>query len=288
PQKRFLRRLLGLNPRSMRAILFTETGLLPIRFRRAVIMLHSAMSWAQLGDDHYARAAYTESLRLSSLGFVSWASDVRSVLASLPIPVPCPTSSLESVETLTDLVSAVESSCDNMLRGDLDRAARTYLLRKRLETDDSGNTQTVIRRFRHYLRLVSVPHRKAFTRFLLSDHTLAVEALRHPDRYRKYNIPRAWRLCRFCYMDVEDEAHAALVCTAHPMLTPLRAAFLRDLFVLQPSLRHFAATQTADDFLTGVLLNRVLTSRVAKFIYDMLEIYATKAMWVPPEHFNLG
>ncbi|KAJ7882151.1 hypothetical protein B0H13DRAFT_2278384 [Mycena leptocephala] len=32
PQLRFLRRLLGLKPRSMRAILFTETGLLPIRY----------------------------------------------------------------------------------------------------------------------------------------------------------------------------------------------------------------------------------------------------------------
>ncbi|KAJ7088205.1 hypothetical protein C8R43DRAFT_864771, partial [Mycena crocata] len=131
----------------------------------------------------------------------------------------------ETADGISDIVSAVESSCENMLQDELQKTAKTYLLRNRLETDDSGKLRTVVLRFRHYLRLISIPHRKAFTRFLLSDSTLAVEALRHPDRYRKYHIPRAWRLCRFCHLDVEDEAHAALVCTAHPELSPLRTVF---------------------------------------------------------------
>ncbi|KAJ7862074.1 hypothetical protein B0H13DRAFT_1900276 [Mycena leptocephala] len=71
PQLRFLRRLFGLKPRSMRAILFTETGLLPIRYRRAIIVLNHAKYWAHLPDNHYARAAYRESLRLSAQGCVS-------------------------------------------------------------------------------------------------------------------------------------------------------------------------------------------------------------------------
>ncbi|KAJ7432657.1 hypothetical protein B0H11DRAFT_2379118 [Mycena galericulata] len=186
------------------------------------------------------------------------------------------------------VIAAVESSCEAALQAELDRAARTYLLRQRLETDESGKLRTVVLRFRDYLRIVSVPHRKAFTRFLLSDHNLGVEALRHKDRDRKYHIPRAWRLCRFCQMDVEDESHAAFVCTAHPDLTPLRAHFLRDVFAIRPTLRHSALTQSADVFLGHVLLDRAVTTRVAKFVYDMLEIFATKAMWVPPEHFNLG
>ncbi|KAJ7150247.1 hypothetical protein C8R46DRAFT_816975, partial [Mycena filopes] len=212
PQLRFLRRLLGLNPRSMRAVLFTETGLLPIRYRRAIIVLQHAKYWAQLPDDHYAHAAYMESLRLSAQGHVSWAADLRSVLGAFPIPVACPESALESGESIDAVISAVESSCDQTMQGELDRSARTYLLRRRLEVDDKGNRRTVVLRFRHYLRIVSASHRKAFTRFLLSDHKLSVEALRHTDRYRKYIIPRAWRLCRFCQMEVEDETHAALVC----------------------------------------------------------------------------
>ncbi|KAJ7722941.1 hypothetical protein B0H16DRAFT_1242809, partial [Mycena metata] len=211
--------------RSMRAVLFTETGLLPIRYRRAIIVLKHAKYWAHLTYDHYAHAAYMESLRLSSQGHVSWAADLRTVLGAFPIPVACPESALESAESIDVVISAVESSCEETMQGELDRAARTYLLRKRLERDDNGNLRTVVLRFRDYLRIVSVPHRKAFTRFLLSDHSLGVEALRHTDRYRKYNIPRAWRLCRFCQMEVEDETHAALVCTGHPELSPLRADF---------------------------------------------------------------
>ncbi|KAJ7859551.1 hypothetical protein B0H13DRAFT_1580683, partial [Mycena leptocephala] len=89
---------------------------------------------------------------------------------------------------------------------------------------------------------------------------------------RKYHIPRAWRLCRFCQLDIEDEAHAALVCTAHPDLTPLRADFLRDIFAIQPSLQHFALTQTAEKFLARVLLDHSLTTRMARFVYNVLEL----------------
>jgi hypothetical protein len=107
PQKRFLRRLLGLNPRSMRAILFTETGLLPIRYRRVILVLRHAMYWAQLPQSHYAKAAHDESLRLSTLGHISWASDLRAVMASFPLPVICAVSCLESADSIRDLISAV-------------------------------------------------------------------------------------------------------------------------------------------------------------------------------------
>jgi hypothetical protein len=287
PQKCYLRRLLGLHPRSMRAILFTETGLLPIRYRRAILALHHAKYWARLPDGYYAKAAYMSSLRLSNSGNISWASDIRVVLSSLPIPVACTVSSLESHDSIDELISAVKLSCETSMQTELDRAERTYLLRNRLETDEDGKLRTVVLRFRHYLRLISVPHRKAFTRFLLSDHDLAVEALRYPGRNRKYHIPRAWRLCRFCYLDVEDESHAALVCTAHPELTPLRTVFLRDVFALQPTLHHLATTRSADNFLGSLLLDRTVTTRVAKFVHDVLRVFDTKEMWVAPEHFNL-
>ncbi|KAJ7745460.1 hypothetical protein DFH07DRAFT_748903 [Mycena maculata] len=245
----------------MRAILFTKTGLLPIRYRRAIIALNHAKYWAQLEDDHFARAAYTESLRLSSTRCVSWASDLRAVLASLPIPVACTEVSLESAGGIDDIISAVESSCESLLQGKLDNAVRTGFLRQQLEKDEKGQLRTVVLRFRHYLDIVNVAHRKAFTRFLLSDHSLGVEALRHTDRDRKYPIPRAWRLCRYCQLDIEDETHAALVCTAHLELTPLRAALLRDIFAIQPSLQHCAHTQTAREFLGRVLLDHAVTWR---------------------------
>ncbi|KAJ7044031.1 hypothetical protein C8F04DRAFT_878631, partial [Mycena alexandri] len=107
--------------------------------------------------------------------------------------------------------------------------------------------------------------------FLLSDHCLGVEGLRHTDRYRKYKIPRSWQLCRFCQMEVEDETHAALVCTGHPELSPLRADFLRDVFGLRPSLH--SSVQAQGDFLACLLLDQAVTSRMARYVYDMLQIF---------------
>ncbi|KAK7023888.1 hypothetical protein R3P38DRAFT_2779333 [Favolaschia claudopus] len=271
----------------MCAVLFTETGLLPIKYRRAILALHHAKYWAALPNDHYAKAAYLSSLQVSAAGHVSWASDLRAVLGSFPIPVPCSVSALEPAATIDELISATQLSCESTLQGQLDRAERTYMLRNRLEMGGDGKMKTVVLRFREYLRIVSVPHRKAFTRFLLSDHSLAVVALRYPGHYRKYHVPRAWRLCRFCLLDVEDESHAALVCTAHPALTPLRVEFLRDIFALKPSMRNLAATRSADSFLGCLLLDRTVMTRAAKFVHDILQIYDTKEMWVAPEHFNL-
>ncbi|KAJ7068991.1 hypothetical protein B0H15DRAFT_871491 [Mycena belliarum] len=39
PQTYFLRPLLGLNPRSMLAVIFTETSLMPIRHRHTILAL---------------------------------------------------------------------------------------------------------------------------------------------------------------------------------------------------------------------------------------------------------
>jgi len=44
------------------------------------------------------------------------------------------------------------------------------------------------------------------TSIMLSTHALAVERLRYQERFRA-PVPRAWRLCRFCHMEVEDEVH---------------------------------------------------------------------------------
>ncbi|KAJ7267965.1 hypothetical protein C8J57DRAFT_1067514, partial [Mycena rebaudengoi] len=131
--------------------------------------------------------------------------------------------------------------------------------------------------------------------FILSDHCLAVEVLRHgyrwyefPHGYRRHDIPRNWRLCRFCQMDIEDEVHATLVCTSNPRLTPLRADFLRAIFDLHPPLRALALSLSAEEFLRHIVLERRIVSRVARFVYDVLQIFDAKEVWVPPREFVLN
>ncbi|KAJ7158910.1 hypothetical protein C8R46DRAFT_1110743 [Mycena filopes] len=89
-------------------------------------------------------------------------------------------------------------------------------------------------------------------------------------------------------MEVEDETHAALVCTAHPELSPLRTQFLRDVFGLRPSLQDSVQTMSAEDFLACLLLDQAVTSRMARYVYDIMQVFDTQEMWVPPAHFNLN
>ncbi|KAJ7127580.1 hypothetical protein C8R43DRAFT_859200, partial [Mycena crocata] len=211
PQHHFLRRLLGLKRRSMLAVLFTETGIMPIRYRRAILALGYAKGFVGIPDDveDLPRAGYRESLRLAGLGYMSWATDLHHVLASLPVPVNLDSPKLLTAEGIDGLIEIVGTACENALRREIDTLVKTHFLKNRVEFENRGTSTPL--RFRHYLRLVSAPHRIAYTRFLLSDHNLAVEGLRHGNRVWRF-VEREFRLCRFCCRAVEDECHALLVC----------------------------------------------------------------------------
>ncbi|KAJ6500849.1 hypothetical protein C8R45DRAFT_819932, partial [Mycena sanguinolenta] len=138
--------------------------------------------------------------------------------------------------------------------------------------------------FRDYLQLVNPAHRIAYTRFLLSDHRLGVEALRHGNRVWRF-VEREWRLCRFCRMAVEDECHALLVCTAHPALTGLRSTFLRDMYAVVPVWRTQVRTVSAYDFLMQMVRCQEATRRLARFVYDVFAVFEQKDLWIPPTHY---
>ncbi|KAJ7793815.1 hypothetical protein B0H14DRAFT_2253163, partial [Mycena olivaceomarginata] len=70
---------------------------------------------------------------------------------------------------------------------------------------------------------------------ILSAHLLAVERRRWKERGKSI-VPREWRLCRFCYVHVEDLAHTLFKC-AHSELLPIREAFFAKLDTDLPELR---------------------------------------------------
>ncbi|KAJ7440678.1 hypothetical protein FB451DRAFT_1415048 [Mycena latifolia] len=63
-QNAFLRRLLGLGAYSMRAPLFTELGLVPLRYRRLISAIRYLGYLVSLLDTHYAHAALRDSYGL--------------------------------------------------------------------------------------------------------------------------------------------------------------------------------------------------------------------------------
>ena len=60
-QHTFCRQLLGLNRQSMRAFLFSETGIIPIAYRRILLALRYLLYILELPDAHLARCAFEES-----------------------------------------------------------------------------------------------------------------------------------------------------------------------------------------------------------------------------------
>ncbi|KAJ7123418.1 hypothetical protein C8R44DRAFT_875615 [Mycena epipterygia] len=63
----FIHHMLNLHPRSSIARLFTETGLMPLRVRRLLIILKHLVYFLGLPKGHYARAALDSSLELYAL-----------------------------------------------------------------------------------------------------------------------------------------------------------------------------------------------------------------------------
>ncbi|KAJ7658090.1 hypothetical protein B0H17DRAFT_955354 [Mycena rosella] len=271
-QHLFLHRLLGIHSRSMLAVLFTETGLMPIRTRCLLLTLGRLRYMTSLGDESTVRAALLDSVNLFATGFSGWAGDVAILLSTLPMPICMAPADFLSVPTIDAIIAKVLEVVDANLQFDIDHLQKTHLLRNHLETVED-KLELVTRRRRHYLTMVLVPaHRKALTGLLLGDHTLSVEQLRCPVRYRRA-IPREERLCRFCHDAVEDEVHALLDCDSHVQLVELRDSFLTDAFDCDPVLEAVYALLSHYDFLRRLISSRKAVSRFAKYTYDVLNIY---------------
>ncbi|KAJ7839102.1 hypothetical protein B0H13DRAFT_1513857, partial [Mycena leptocephala] len=214
-QHEFIRRLLGLHRRSILAVLFTETGIIPLAYRRPIIALGYLSYLISLHPNHLASAAYLDSLLLAQAGHPSWISDLRFVMRSLPVPVQFPPRGLAMTEdTIAEVRKDLEHACAKWL-GDTvaGMSSRLPLIQGRLERNELGEFVANPLKLRQYLRIPVPAHRKALTRLILSSHTLGVEILRYTERYR-VRAPREFRFCRFCRRGVETEAHAMITCSA--------------------------------------------------------------------------
>ena len=237
-QHLYIRRLLHVGQRSVLAPLFSETGILPVRFRRVVLAVGYLAYLLQLPDHHYARVALQESMSLLRRGFPCWVADLNWVLSHLPggLAGDVHHAHVEdmNVTQLLSLQMSVVKSCDEHLNRVLMDSTKCSLLRGRLELGANGGGSNVVRVMRHYLALPIIPaHRKAITSVMFSSHDLAIERLRWKERYRD-PVPREWRLCRFCRASVEDDVHALLECRHAPQLLELREKMRREVAAVLP------------------------------------------------------
>ncbi|KAJ7170256.1 hypothetical protein C8R43DRAFT_875940, partial [Mycena crocata] len=273
-QKSFMRRLLGLGAYSMRAPLYTELGLLPLRYRRLILAVRYVKYVIGLEHTHYAWLAMSDSWELYQQGFQGYWMDLGYALGSLPMPVTIPGMGSLTGDDCEAVCKAIYASAMKSLEAEITASARLYLLHGRLEPLEDAPPRRITAVLRHYLTLVvNANHRRAITRLLLSQHNLAVERLRHSAR-RKEPVPRHLRLCRFGCNKLESVEHALLLCTRSLDLVQKRSRFIAAVSSKVPSIQT-VNHDTATVVLKTLIFNRETVCQVAKFAWQAFRVYDT-------------
>ncbi|KAE9403744.1 hypothetical protein BT96DRAFT_1078628 [Gymnopus androsaceus JB14] len=240
-QLAFFRRLLGLSKTSIRVAIYTETGIIPVQFRWLNLALRALAYFLSQPADTFIRAALNESIALESAGKRSWFRGLKTVINSL-----CP---------------------DYKLPNELIRVSRSsYLLQLRKEPQENGNLKYHISCMRHYLSEIQNPrHRKALTRLITGDHSLAVVRLTWTDNHR-LQVPYEHRLCRFCTKEVETPEHALLQCPYQPLV--------ESRTMDQPAYVAYLASCHAS------------YATLAKWVFEILKIYEGTPLLIPREYLR--
>ncbi|KAJ7150015.1 hypothetical protein C8R43DRAFT_951577 [Mycena crocata] len=273
-QHTFLRGLLGLNSSSMLAILYTETGQTPIKIRRLPRALSRLRYLLNLpaDEDRIVRDAFLDSCGLFRERKPGWHGDIALVLRRLPTPILVPEQDLLDDDRVQGIMEEVERILDADLQRDINELTKTHLLRDRVERIDDGEGAShrglVTRRRRHYLDVlirhyldVLIPsHRKALTRLLLSDHNLSVERLR---------VPRA--IQGSC---AEGNALVSLLSHSGGGRGPCVAYFLRYIAADVGGFEDKWSPDGAYEFLKWLLSERKVVTRLAKFVADVMAVFA--------------
>ena len=166
----FLRQLLGLN---QLAPLFTETSIMPVRFRQITLALGFLKYLMGLTPGQYAQQALYDSIYLAETGRSSWVRDLQLVLLDLPTPLTLPDLRTTTTTGIDDTIKAVLEFMDSWLKAAIDDSPKLYLLHGRKVPDkDGGLPRHKTLHFQHYLSVNNADHRKFVTHLLLSCHLL--------------------------------------------------------------------------------------------------------------------
>ncbi|EAU88018.2 hypothetical protein CC1G_12170 [Coprinopsis cinerea okayama7 len=190
-QLAFLRRVLGVGERSIRVVLFTETGMLPIRIRRLLLAIDCVRYYVRLPRGHLAREAFERGYGTGRDG----EGQLGSRLASCDFGA-----------ALLDVISGRPVGADKWLHTLLEDNELLYLLHGRKERVGSGEVRVVRRSLRGYLRIGNRDHRVALTKLLVANHTLRSVTGRWA------GIPLNERWCRMCGQAEETPEHVLLEC----------------------------------------------------------------------------
>jgi len=211
-----LRRVLGLSNHCFRAFLFTETGLLPIRFRRVSLCLRYLKYLFTLDPTFYARVALEESERLSGLMCSSWWGDLQRCLVSIDPALRLPALKDLSVADIEHREKAVARAGVDSVAGAVEDSRKCYLFRGRQEPSKDGKSSVQKACLRHYLTQVAVPRQRRMLTRLLADDL-------RPLGFSRLDSSEPQQ-CSFC-PHIDTVEHALFQCWGSAELVLLRAHF---------------------------------------------------------------
>ncbi|KAJ3550428.1 hypothetical protein NMY22_g490 [Coprinellus aureogranulatus] len=277
-QNAFSRRALGLHSRSSLNALWTELGLMPIEYRRVILVLGYYRYLLSLEPNHFARLALTDSLDLLLSGKACWVGDLMHAMNNLPTPIALPDPPSLTRDAIDGVIQNITTRMEVHLLRETNTAPGLYLLHGRVEPQERGKPPTpVAYRFRHYLNVPRKKHRQALTRLLTSTHSLAVERL----KWVRPAVAHEDRLCKFCNVSVETPEHALLVCNGHEKLMEIRRIAWNHIVSHAP--QHHLLPQDPTEITSPVdtfrhVLHQRSTVRIlAKLAWDVLTLYENES-----------
>ncbi|KAH6901055.1 hypothetical protein BKA70DRAFT_1114942, partial [Coprinopsis sp. MPI-PUGE-AT-0042] len=217
-------------------------------------------------------------------GHPNWLADVRNPIAKLPYWITAPTfDTLPNRDQVNGLIKAIWTGLNTYLAASVNGSEKLYLIKGRRDPEDESKPAPVVA-MRGYLKVANDKHRKALTRYMLSSHQLAVEALRWVDHARP-KINRQWRLCRFCRAKVETPEHAVLECKGDPEnnLDTRRQEYLNVVRGENPDLaRQIERSTDLSRAFTAAANDQETVGQFATLCYHINSIYNEYAMYIHP------
>ncbi|KAJ3855988.1 hypothetical protein EV368DRAFT_8559, partial [Lentinula lateritia] len=207
-QLRFLRRMLNLSNNSVITPLFTESGIMPIRTRRASLALRYLKYLIALPPSHYAFLALWENNNLRRTSSPCWLSDLDYAISQLPGHHRLPHLRDLNSDCIDTLIKTIEFSTKSELQSHIDTWSKLSLLRNRLEPKETGPAKQQMIGLRHYLTQVqNHAHRRTVTKLLCGDLTPQVFRASASPLRQLTPTEVLNRACRACNRQGETPQH---------------------------------------------------------------------------------
>ncbi|KAJ3849038.1 hypothetical protein EV368DRAFT_85945 [Lentinula lateritia] len=266
-QLRFLHRMLGLSTNSVITLLYTETGIMPIRTRRVSLTLRYLKYLIRLPNNHYASLALAENDNLRNLLHPCWLSDLDYAINQLP--------HLHALNgaLIDQLIKAIEFSTKTNLQSHIDTWSKLSLLRHCLEPKEEGPAKPQMIGLRHYLtQIPKHSHRRTITKLLCGDFTPQVfhaspSPLRQLTATENLN-----RLCHACTRHPETPQHILFQCPSLSSICSLHADFITYTHQHQPvPFNAFFSDPTVLHYLKSFIFDWALITPTAKFVHNVID-----------------